>query len=245
MENAQLISLSRQIALERQIEVVANNIANVNTTGFKAEQILFAEYLMPVARDRDFAWPDQPLSFTQDWGTMHDLTGGALVQTGNPLDVALQGEGFLTVMTPGGERWTKAGALQIDAGGTLVNLDGYPVLADGSEVQFDPEETDVTIAADGTISTGAGAKGRLQIVEFANPQELTREGGNLFAGGTPIPATETRVAQGFIERSNVSGVSEMSEMIRVSRSYQSLASLMQRQDEIRRSAIQRLGDATA
>lgn len=245
MENAQLISLSRQIALERQIEVVANNIANVNTTGFKAEQILFAEYLMPVARDRDFAWPDQPLSFTQDWGTMHDLTGGALVQTGNPLDVALQGEGFLTVMTPGGERWTKAGALQIDAGGTLVNLDGYPVLADGSEVQFDPEETDVTIAADGTISTGAGAKGRLQIVEFANPQELTREGGNLFAGGTPIPATKTRVAQGFIERSNVSGVSEMSEMIRVSRSYQNLASLMQRQDEIRRSAIQRLGDATA
>lgn len=245
MENAQLISLSRQIALERQMEVTANNIANVNTTGFKAEKVLFEEYLMPVAEDRDFAGPDQPLSFTQDWGTMHDLTGGAFAQTGNPLDIALRGEGFLTVMTPAGERWTKAGALQIDAEGTLVNLDGYPVLADGGEVQFDPGESEITIAADGTISTGAGAKGRLQIVEFANPQELTREGGSLFAGGTPLPATETRVEQGFIERSNVSGVTEMSEMIRVSRSYQSLASLMQRQDEIRRAAIQRLGGANA
>jgi len=245
MENAQLISLSRQIALERQMDVVANNIANVNTTGFKAEKILFEEYLMPVAEDRDFAWPDQPLSFTQDWGTMHDLTGGALVQTGNPLDVALQGDGFLTVMTPAGERWTKAGALQIDADGKLVNLDGYPVLADGGEVQLDPEETDIRIAADGTVSTATGSKGRLQIVEFANPQELTREGGNLFAGGTPLPAAGTRVEQGFVERSNVSGVTEMSEMIRVSRSYQSLASLMQRQDEIRRAAIQRLGDAAA
>ncbi len=245
MENAQLISLSRQIALRRQMDVVANNIANVNTTGFKGEQILFEEYLMPVAKDRDFPWPDQPLSYTQDWATMHDLSGGAMVQTGNPLDVALQGEGFLTVMTPGGERWTKAGALQINSEGILVNLDGFPVLADGGEVQFDAEEADITIAADGTIATAAGIKGRLQIVEFANPQELTREGNNLFAGGTPLPATQTRVEQGFIERSNVSGVAEMTEMIRVSRSYQSLASLMQRQDEIRRSAIQRLGDATA
>lgn len=245
MENAQLISLSRQIALERQMDVVANNIANINTTGFKAEKILFEQYLMPVAEDRNFAWPDQPLSYTQDWATMHDLGRGAMVQTGNPLDLALNGDGFLTVMTPAGERWTKAGSLQIDSEGTLVDVNGYPVLADGSEVQFDPGETDIAIAADGTISTAAGPKGRLQIVEFANAQELTREGSNLFAGGTPFPATNTQVAQGFIERSNVSGVSEMSQMIRVSRSYQSLASLMQRQDEIRRAAIQRLGDASA
>ena len=245
MENAQLISLSRQVALERQMDVVANNMANINTTGFKAEQILFEEYLMPAASDLDFASPDQSLSYTVDWATMHDLSGGAMLQTGNPLDLALQGEGFLTVMTPAGERWTKSGALQIDADGVLVNLDGYPVLADGGEVQFDPEETGITVAADGTISTDAGAKGRLQIVEFTNPQDLVREGNNLFAGGTPAAATATRVAQGFVERSNVSGVGEMTEMIRVSRAYQSLASLMQRQDELRRTAIQRLGDASA
>lgn len=245
MENAQLIGLSRQIALERLTDVTANNIANLNTTGFKAEKLLFEEYLMPVARDRDFAWPDQPLSYTKDWGTMHDMRNGETVPTGNPLDVALQGNGFLTVMSPNGERWTRSGSLQINAEGTLVDLNGYPVIADGSEVQFDPAEQNISIAADGTISTDAGTKGRLQIVEFANAQQLTREGSNLFSGGTPVPATATRVLQGSVERSNVSGITEMSELIRVSRSYESLSSLMQRQDELRRTAIQRLGDATA
>lgn len=245
MENAQLISLSRQVALQRQMDVVANNLANVNTTGFKAEQLLFEEYVMPVARDRDFAWPDQPLSYTQDWSTRHDLAGGAVVQTGNPLDVAVQGEGFLAVMTPAGERWTKSGALQIDADGVLVNFDGFPVLGDGGEITFDATETDIAIAPDGAISSSAGIKGRLQLVEFADPQELVREGSNLYSGGAPIEPTRTRLMQGALEKSNVSGITEMTEMIRVSRAYQSLASMMQRQDEIRRSAVQRLGDMSA
>lgn len=245
MENAQLIGLSRQIALQRQMEVVANNLANVNTAGFKAEQILFEEYLMPVARDRDFASTDQQLSFTRDWGTAHDLTGGAVVPTGNPLDVALQGQGFLTVMTAAGERWTRGSSLQINADGVLVTLNGHPVLTDSGEVKFGPEESEITITSDGAISTPAGSKGRLRIVEFANPQELVREGGGLFAGGSPVPAASTTVTQGALEGSNVSGVLEMSEMVRVTRSYESLASMMQRQDELRRSAIQRLGDATA
>lgn len=245
MENAQLIGLSRQIALQRQMDVMASNMANINTTGFKAEQMLFEEYLMPVASDNDFAGSDQQLSFTQDWGTVLDLTGGELSPTGNPLDVALDGEGFLTVMTPAGERWTRGGSLQINAEGTLVTLNGHPVLADGREVRFAAEETDIFIADDGTISTSAGAKGRLQIAEFANAQELTREGGGLFVGSTPVAATSTKVIQEAVERSNVSGVLEMAEMVRVTRSYESLASLLQRQDEMRRSAIQRLGDATA
>jgi flagellar basal-body rod protein FlgF len=245
MENAQLISLSRQIALQRQMDVVANNIANLNTTGFKAESILFEEFVMPVARDQNFAPTDQALSFTHDWATMHDMQGGAIVQTGNPLDVALQGEGFLAVVTPGGERWTRAGALQVDAEGVLVNFDGHPVLGDGGEIRFDPEETTITIDASGAIATNAGAKGRLRIVEFADPQELAREGDNLFVGGTPLPATATRVVQGAIERSNVSGVAEMSEMIRVQRAYQSVAAMMERQDDVRRSAIQKLGTLNA
>ena len=245
MENAQLISLSRQIALQRQMDVVANNLANVNTTGFKAEQLLFEEYVAPVARHKDFSWVDQPLAYTQDWATMHDLSGGAVVQTGNPLDVALQGDGFLAVQTPAGEQWTRAGALQINAEGILVTTDGHPILGDGGPIQFDDDDSDITIAADGAISTNDGIKGRLRMVEFANPQELEREGSNLFSGGTPIELGTTRVLQGALEKSNVSGVSEMTEMIRVSRSYQSLASLMQKQDEMRRSAVQRLGDANA
>lgn len=245
IENAQLISLSRQIALQRQMDVVANNMANINTSGFKAENILFEEYVMPVARNQDFPRLDQPLSYVQDWATLHDLSGGAMVQTGNDLDVGLNGEGFFAVQTPAGERWTRAGAFQLSANGTLVDLNGNAVLGQGGPIQFGPEETAIRIAADGSISSSAGAKGRLRIVEFDNPQELTREGNNLFAGGVPVPATNTSAMQGFIERSNVSGVAEMAEMIRVTRAYESAANLAQKQDELRRSAIQRLGDANA
>lgn len=245
MENAQLISLSRQVALQRQMDVVANNLANINTTGFKSELMLFEEHKMPVARDRDFAYPDQPLSYVEDWATVHDMTNGAINLTGNPLDVALNGEGFLAVQTPAGERYTRSGALQINAEGILVNFDGYPVLGEGGEIRFDESDTDIAISPNGTISTAAGGKGKLRVVEFASPQELQREGDNLYSGGTPAPAVATRLTQGAIERSNVSGVGQMTEMIRVSRAYESLAGLMQKQDDLRRSAIQRLGEASA
>jgi len=245
IENAQLIGLSRQIALQRQLDVVANNIANLNTTGFKAEQILFEEYVMPVARHNDFPRLDQPLSYVQDWATIHDLSGGAIVQTGNELDVALNGEGFFAVQTAGGERWTRAGSFQLDNQGRLVDLSGNPVLGMGGPIQFAPEETGITIAADGTISSSAGPKDQLRIVEFADAQVLKREGSNLFSGGEPQLNVNTRVMQGHVERSNVSGIAEMAEMIRVQRAYESAASLAQKQDELRRSAIQRLGDANA
>ncbi|MHA6728872.1 flagellar basal-body rod protein FlgF [Devosia sp. A369] len=245
MENAQLISLSRQMALQRQMDVVANNMANINTTGFKGEQILFEEFVMPVARDQNFPRLDQPLSYVQDWATIHDLSGGAMVQTGSEFDVGLNGDGFFAVQTPGGERFTRSGAFQLSANGTLVDLNGNAVLGEGGPIQFGPEETDILIAADGSVSSSVGIKGRLRIVEFDNPQALSREGNNLFSGGVPVAATNTRVMQGFIEKSNVSGVSEMAEMIRVTRAYESAASLAQKQDELRRNAIQRLGDTNA
>jgi len=245
MENAQLINLSRQIALRHQMDVVANNMANINTTGFKAQAILFEEYISPVARDQDFMSPDQDLSFTQDWATLNDMQPGAIVQTGSQLDVALQGEGFFAVQTPAGERWTRSGAFQLNASGLLVALSGNPVLGEGGQISFDPTETDITITDDGTVMTPAGSKGKLRIVEFDDPRLLTREGNNLYSGGEPLPAVETRALQGAVERSNVSGVTEMAEMIRVNRSYQTLAGIMQKQDELRSSAIRRLGDMSA
>lgn len=246
MDNAQLISLSRQMALQRQMDVVANNIANINTTGFRAEKIMFAEAQMPLAsRASTTGYIDPPLAFTEDWATMHDLSAGTIVQTGNALDVALDGDGFLVVQTANGERYTRAGALQIDSSGTLVDLDGNPVLSEGGPIKFSPEETDITIASDGSVLTANGSKGRLRLVEFSDPQALAREGDNLFSGGTPAPAIETRVLQGAIERSNVSGVAEMTEMIRVSRAYETLAGIMQQQDQTMRSAIQQLAGLSA
>ena len=150
MENAQLISLSRQVALQRQMDVVANNMANINTTGFKAEDLLFEPYKMPVAADNDFAG-DQTLAYTEDWATIHNMTNGPMDQTGNPLDVALMGSGFLTVSTPNGDRYTRAGSLAINTQGTLVDLAGNPVLSTSGPVQFDAADTDITISKDGTI----------------------------------------------------------------------------------------------
>src|SRR6266705_454304 len=136
MENTLLIGLSRQVALRRELDVVANNIANLNTTGFKADGNIFEEYVMPVARDGGFPAADRRLSFVQDRATWLDLGQGPVQQTGNPLDVALDGPGFLAVHTPRGERYTRNGALQINATGELVTAEGYRVLGDAGPIVF-------------------------------------------------------------------------------------------------------------
>ncbi len=245
MENAQLVALSRQIALQHQMDVVANNMANINTTGFKASDLVFEDFLMPAASDNDFAGFDQQVHFTQDWSTVHDMSAGSVEQTGNPLDVALMGDGFLTVDTPAGQRYTRAGALTIDASGILVDLNGNPVLGSSGPIKFDESDTDITIGSDGTIATNTGSKGKLALAQFTDPQILAREGDNYFSGPASNAPVTTQVMQGAIERSNVSGVTELTTMIRVQRAYQSLAGLMQKQDDLRNTAIQRLGDVRA
>jgi flagellar basal-body rod protein FlgF len=245
MENAQLISLSRQIALQRQMDVVANNMANVTTSGFKASNLMFEDFLMPVASFNGSTGTDRALHYTQAWSTVTNMSNGSVEQTGNPLDVALMGEGFLTVEAPEGLRYTRNGALQISAAGVLVDLNGYPVLGQSGPISFDDSDVDITIGNDGTISTNNGTKGRLALVEFPDPQALARVGDNYFTGAAGETATATHVMQGAIERSNVSGVTELTTMIRVQRAYQSLASMIQRQDELRSTAIQRLGNLQA
>jgi flagellar basal-body rod protein FlgF len=246
MENAQLISLSRQIALQRQMDVVANNMANINTNGFKSEDMLFQDFIMPKAKDNDFGGQDSKLHYTEDWSTLHNMETGPIEQTGNPLDVALQGEGFLSVQTPQGVRYTRNGTLTIDNQGMLVDLDGNQVLSDGgSPIKFDSSDTDISIGRNGAISTSNGGKGKLAVVEFANPQVLAREGDNYYSGPAGTPATSTQVIQGSIEKSNVSGVTTMADMIRVERAYQQLATLMQQQSDLRTTAVQKLGDINA
>ena len=124
MENASLVGLSRQIALQRELDVVSNNIANLNTTGFKADNVVFQEHLMPLARANQFRGNDRQVSFVQDRATWLDLSQGPLEQTGSPLDVAVSGNAFLTVQTPRGERYTRNGALQINSTGELVTSEG-------------------------------------------------------------------------------------------------------------------------
>jgi flagellar basal-body rod protein FlgF len=245
MENTLLIGLSRQVALARELDVIANNMANVNTNGFKARNSVFAEYLMPTASAEEFPRPDRTLSYVIDAGTPIDFTLGALERTGNPLDIAIRGEAFLVVETPQGERFTRNGALQLDNEGRLVTSDGWPVLGEGGPIQIGPDETGITFSRDGVISTDQGERGQLRLVRFENIQALRNEGANVFASDEPaLDAGETaRIEGGVIERSNVNAVLEMSRLMEVSRAYTSIANTLQRLGELQRTAIQRLGEA--
>jgi flagellar basal-body rod protein FlgF len=248
MENTLLVGLSRQVALSRELDIIANNLANLGTTGFKREGVLFEQFLADRARREDFPHPiDQQISFVLDRETRTDLSQGAFQQTGSSLDFAIDGEGFFVVETPQGERFTRAGSFALNATGELVTPAGFRVLGTGGPVVLDPNDTEFAIAADGTISTRDGVRGRLRLVRFENPSQLTKEGNNIFASEAPPQPVDarTRVVQGSLEKSNVNAVLEMSRMIEVTRAYTTLANLMARTDELRQTAIQQLADVPA
>jgi flagellar basal-body rod protein FlgF len=256
MENVLLVGLSRQIALARELEVVANNIANLNTTGYKADGSLFEEFLMPVAEARGFQGADRRLSYVQDRATWHNFAQGPLRQTGNPLDVAIDGDAFFVVQTARGERYTRNGSFQINAQGELVTNAGERVVGDGGPIQLQSTDSDISINPDGTItvreggsSTSDSARGKLRLVRFDRVQQLQKDGSSMFKtpnGVTPqAPTAATRVIQGSLEQSNVRAVIEMARMVEVTRTYTQIATMLQQQGEMRRSAIEKLAEIPA
>ena len=254
MENMLLVGLSRQMTLERQMDVVANNVANVNTTGYKADKSLFQEYLASGAHEDDFRGSDRRVSYVTDRATWHDFSQGTAEATKNPLDVAIDGKAFLAVQTPRGERYTRDGSLQINAQGQLVTSAGYPVLGNAGPIVFQPTDKAVTINADGGVSVLEGLsridsiRGKLRLVSFAQAQKLVKEGANLYAPGEGNPAqpdATSKVRQGFIEKSNVNSVAEMSKMIEVTRAYTQISAMLQQQGDLRKSALDKLADVPA
>ncbi len=249
MQNAILVGLSRQVALAREMDVVANNIANLNTTGYKADGSVFEEYLSSPAR-ADLT--GTRVSFVQDRGMWHNMSQGAAEHTGNPLDVAIDGPGFLAVQTPQGDRYTRNGSMQINASGQLVTSDGYPVLGDGGPITLQANDSQLSISRDGTISVREGpstadsARGKIRLVTFANLQQLQKDGNGTFnpvGGAQPQPAATTSgLNQGSIEKSNVQGVVEMSRMIEITRAYSQINSLLQQQNDLSQSAIDKLAE---
>ena len=251
MENGSLVGLSRQIALQRELDVVANNIANINTTGFKADNVVFQEHLMPHARANQFRGPDRAVSLVQDRATWLDLSQGPVEQTGNPLDIAISGNGYLAVQTPRGERYTRNGALQVNGVGELVTTEGLRVVGQNGPIVLQPGDRDISISTDGTISVREGqnttdtARGKLKLVSFPNPQQLEKDGTSTYRGPNgvqPQPADNVRVTQGVIEKSNVKSVTEMTRMIEVTRAYTEIASMLQSQSDMRRNAVDKLAE---
>ena len=255
MENTLLVALSRQMSLERQIDVIANNVANTNTNGFKANKPIFEEYLNTSAREENFAGSDRRISFVQDRTAYHDFSQGPLEKTGNPLDVSVDGKSFFTVQTPGGERYTRDGSFQINSQGQLVTNGGNIVLGTNGPIVFQPTDRNIKISSEGLITVNEGIvtqfdsiRGRLRLTKFDDPQRLNKEGANLYSAPAGVAAqadTNAHVNQGFVEKSNVSAVTEMTRMMEVMRTYQSVASLMQQQSDLRKNAIQTLADVPA
>jgi flagellar basal body rod protein FlgG len=215
---------------ERRSEVVAHNLANASTDGFKAERV-FARLLGAAGEGGAAAQ------------TATDLTAGTLRTTDNPLDVALQGDGFLVVRTPGGERFSRGGSLQLDAARRLVDGAGNPVLGERGPITL-PAGATVRVAADGAVTVDDKPVDRLRVERAGAGAALAHEGGTLLvpdAGRRAVPADERRVRQGALEESNVNPVSAMVDMIAVQRAYASVQKAVTTLDEVRGTAASDLG----
>lgn len=230
METTLIVALSRQGALRRQMDVVANNLANMNTNAFKAEEMMFTDHVVS-SGGPGFG---EPIAFVRDVATVRDHSQGRTEATGNPLDVAIQGDGFFTIEDPaGGELYSRNGRFQLDDTGRLVTADGAAVLTRaGSPLYFTEADTDIAIARDGTVSSENGELGQLRIVAFARPEALQPMGGGLYAADTPgQEVARPHIEQGMLERSNVEPILEMERMIRVQRAYESVRNLIRNEDE--------------
>jgi flagellar basal-body rod protein FlgF len=251
MENALLIGLSRQMSLSHELDVIANNVANIDTTGYKADKAMFSDFLMPHASDQNFNGRDRQLNFVEDRGTFVDMAPGSLQHTGNPTDIAIDGNAFLVVQTQSGaQRYTRNGALQINGAGQLVTSSGDKVLGTGGPITFQNLDHDIVISSSGIITVQEGSstadvpRGTLQLASFANPQLLQKDGGSTFEAPAGVnsnpPSPNTRLVQGSIEKSNVNGVAEMARMIEITRSYTDIANILTQEGDLRKNALGQL-----
>jgi len=242
MQGASLILTSYQDSLTRAMDITANNIANINTTGFKRETVAFDTYI-------ERPTPKQSFAFAIDQGTYRDAAQGATVTTGNQFDISIQGKGYIPIQTKTGIQYTRSGAFQINTEGELVTAKGDKVLGDGNQIlSFPSNIKDILISPDGTVTASAGSGstptqiGKISIMKFEDEQELVPVGDGLYSTNqAPTIAINSRMVQGSIEQSNVSAVKEMTKMIEISRTYQRVVNLIKKEDDRQKSAIQRLG----
>ncbi len=212
------------IAMEDRLNVISNNIANLNTTGFKKDQMSFEQYMKQL--DTSSLYPGQYRTVPIDVVAVSssiDLSAGAPVKTGNVLDIAVMGEGFFVVNTDKGTRYTRAGSFQLSTENTIITPQGYRVQGNGGDITIDPEKSNIVIDSTGMITQDQDELSTLQIVKIP-PEALERQGNNLFSvkeGFMPQPVESVSLVQGSIEKANVEPILEMVEMIAASRAYES------------------------
>jgi flagellar basal-body rod protein FlgF len=245
MFTTSLVLLSDQMALQRSVDVIANNIANSSTTGFKRQGIQFETYISRPS-------PSQSTKFVYDRATFRDITPGTIASTGNPLDLAIQGTGYFQIQTPQGVQYTRDGAFRTDNQGQIVTSTGFPVLSDGGQAITLPDDArDITISGDGFITAQTGTStsraqlGKLGIVKFDNDEAVTpASNGLLTTTQTPGPVGGSPIVQGAIEDSNVKPVLEITDLIRIQRAYEQASNLVGQENGRLSNAIDKLSQVS-
>jgi flagellar basal-body rod protein FlgF len=238
-------AVSGAISQQRQLDVVANNIANAGSVGYRGDRVAFREAL---AQARGPAQPAASLRYVTVSRVQTDTTQGGLKQTGNPLDLALQGDGYFTIETPQGVRYSRAGSFVLDAQGVLRTPSGNAVLsASGKKPQpitIGTRAATITISPNGTVSADGVSVGQLKIVRFASPDALIKEGATLFStqpDATPVNADETEIAQGFVESSNVNAVGSLNDLINANRAFEAFQRVIRTYGQIDDRTARELG----
>lgn len=235
MDAAGYTTLTRQSGLMREMQVVAHNIANISTTGFRREGVIFSEYVKRVE--------DGPSVSMATANTRHlDLRQAGISQTGADFDFAIQGEGFFLIETPQGQALTRAGSFTPNSDGELVNGDGNRLLdLGGAPIFIPPDAGTVAMAADGTLSAKGRPLAQIGLWQPGNPLEMTHQGGTVFTSSAVEPAEGATLLQGFVEDSNVNPISEIARMISVQRAYELGQNFLEKEDERMRGLIQTIG----
>ena len=253
-------AVSGAIAQSARLDTIANNLANVNTTGFKRDGQLFREYLtsyekepgtitvprIPASIDSFYDVNGGDKSYVDAAGTFTDFSQGPMKVTGNKLDVAIEGNGFLEVATPQGVRMTRSGNLAVDSEGRLVTKQGFPVLKEGAgdtaSRTIKLAGANVTISPNGEVFDGPAAVGKLSIVEVGNLESMRKIGASLYTTKDTIdpkmsPSKTAQLHQGFLEQSNVNTVREMTDMITATRTFESAQKGIQAYDQMMGKAV--------
>ena len=242
MDNALYVGLSRQMVLRREMDIVANNIANADTSGFKVESLMTKEQPGPPAFTLQ---GPKPVKFVSANGVARDFGQGGLHRTDAPLDLAIEGQGFFKINTADGERYTRDGRFRTDDLGRLTTQEGQTVADEGGgEITLDLQKGQITIAQDGTVSQGSERVGKVGVYKFDTLSVLEKKGDNLLANTSnsqPAPAIDAKIRQGMLEESNVKPILEITRMIEVSRAYEQVTRMMDSQSELTRSTITRMG----
>lgn len=233
MSSGIYLATAGAVAQSNALDATANNIANATTTGFQADRITFRE-AMTGAKS-----PDSSLVSA---GTKRvDTQYGALSQTGNPLDLAIEGDGMFAVETPNGPRYSRAGNFRLDNEGTLVTVDGFKVRGEGGPITIPADTKVIDVGADGSVNADGENVGKLELVKFKYSQ-LKREGGTLFsASGQPEAGEPPLVRSGMLESSNVNVVRGVVDLVKVSRTYESLMRVIQGYHDVESRAARDLG----